>query len=58
MIGELSTTQKLDGTNYDIWKQKIQYLLNKRDFLEHLTVAKFPPSDKDEDGKLIDTTTM
>jgi len=26
--------------------------------LEHLTVAKFPPSDKDTDGKPIDTTTV
>lgn len=43
MIGELSTSQKLDGSNYDMWKQKIQYLLNERDLLEHLTVAKFPP---------------
>ena len=50
------TSQKLDGTNYEIWKQKIQYLLNQRDLLEHLTVAKFSPLDKDKDGKPIDTT--
>jgi len=56
MINELSTSQKLDGTNYDRWKRKIQYLLNEKDVLEHLMVAKFPPSDKDKDGKSIDTT--
>jgi len=54
MINELSTSQKLNGTNYDMWKWKIQYLLNKGDLLEHLTVAQFPPSDNDKDGQLID----
>ena len=56
MIGELSTSQKLDGTNYEMWHRKIQYLLDDKDLLEHLKVAKVPPSDKDKDGKLIDTT--
>ena len=56
MIGELSTNQKLDNTNYKIWHRKIQYLLNDKDLFEHLTVAKVPPSDKDKDGKSIDTT--
>ena len=54
MITELSTSQKLDGTNYDMWKRKIQYLLVNKDLLEHLQVAKFPPSDKDKHGKPID----
>jgi len=58
MINKLSTSQKLDGSNYDIWKRKIQYLLNERDLLEHLTVVKFPPSDTDKDGKSIDTSSM
>jgi len=56
MIGELSTSQKLDGTNYDMWKRKIQYLLSERDLPEHLTIAKFSPSDKDKDSMPIDTT--
>jgi len=47
--------KKLDGSNYDMWKRKIQYLLNERDLLEHLTVAKLSSSDKDKDGKSIDT---
>jgi len=35
-------------------EKKIQYLLDERDLLEHLTVAKFPLSDKNKDGKPID----
>ena len=58
MINELSTSQKLDGSNYDIWKQKIQYLLNERDLLEHSTVAKFPPSDTNKDDKPIDSSSV
>jgi len=58
MINELSTSQKLDGSNYDMCKQKIQYLLNERDLLEHLMVAKFPPSDTDKDDKPIDTSSV
>ena len=57
-INELSTSKKLDGSNYDMWKRKIQYLLNERDLLGHLTVAKFPPSDTDKDGKPIDTSSV
>jgi len=58
MIGELSTTEKLNGTNYEICHRNIQYVLNDKDLLEHLTVAKVLTSDKDKDGKPIDTTTM
>lgn len=58
IITELSTSQKLDGSNYDMWKRKIHYLLEGKDLLEHLTVAKFPPSDKDSEGKPIDTSTV
>jgi len=48
----------LDGTNYDIWHWKIQYLLNEKHLLEHLMVTKSPPSEEDKDVKVIDTTTM
>ena len=58
MINELSTSQKLDESNYDMWKRKIQFLLNERDLLEHLTVAKFPPSDTNKDGKPIHTSSV
>ena len=58
MIGELSTMQKLDDTNHEIWHRKVQYFLDDKDLLEHLLVAKVPPSDKDKYGKLIETTTV
>jgi len=58
MINALSTSQKLAGSNYDIRKQKIQYLLSERDLLEHLTIAKFPPSNTNKDGKPIDTSSV
>jgi len=58
MIGELSTSLKLDETNYEIWHQKIQYLLVDKDLIEHLKMAKVPRSNKDRDGKSIDTTTV
>ena len=58
MINQIFTSHKLDGSNYDIWKQKIQYLRNQRVLLEHLMVTKFPPSDTDKDGKSIDTSSV
>ena len=55
MIHELSTTKKLDNTNYKIWFRRfsIFYMAN---LLEHLTVTKAPQSDKGRDA--IDTITM
>jgi len=32
--------------------------MNDKDLLEHLTMVEVPPSDKDRDGKPIDTTSM
>jgi len=58
IIGELSTSQKLDGTNYGIWHWKILCLLDDKDLLEDLKVAKVPPSDEGKDEKPIDTTTI
>ena len=57
-INELCNSHKLDGTNYDMWKRKIQYLLDDKDLLEHWMVAKFPPFDKDKDGNPIDTANV
>lgn len=37
MIGDLSTNEKLDRSNYDIWHRKIRYLLNEREVLETLS---------------------
>jgi len=48
----------LDRINYDMCKRKIQYLLDDRDLLEHLQVAKLPPSDKDKDGTPIDAANV
>ena len=39
-------------------KRNIQYLLDDKDLLEHLTVTKFSPSDKDKDDKPIDTANV
>lgn len=43
MIGDLSTSEKLDGTNYDIWHRKIQYLLNEREVLETISAIVMKP---------------
>ena len=56
LIGELSTTHKLDNTIYEMWCWKIQYFLNDKELLEHFMVTKVPSSDKDRDSKPIDTT--
>ena len=34
---------KLDGTNYDMWLRKIQYLLNEQEVLETLTNVMMQP---------------
>ena len=58
MLCELSSNQKLDDTNYDIFHRKIQYLLNEKDLLEDLTIAKSPTSDQSKDGKPIDVASV
>jgi len=52
----LSTNGKLDGSNYNMWRQKIQFLLNERGVLEHLTATMFVPATKDKDNKDITST--
>ena len=51
MIDDLSTNQKLDGFNYDMWHQKIQFLLNERKVLKHLTAMMAAPATKDKENK-------
>ena len=34
-----------------MWKRRIQYFPDDKNLSEHLTVAKFPLSNKDKDGK-------
>ena len=37
VVADLTKGEKLDGTNYDMWHRKIQYLLNEQEVLETLT---------------------
>ena len=37
VVVDLTKGEKLDGTNYDMWHGKIQYLLNEQEVLETLT---------------------
>ena len=36
VVTDLTKREKLDGTNYDMWHRKIQYLLNEQEVLETL----------------------
>ncbi|KAG6534420.1 hypothetical protein ZIOFF_008306 [Zingiber officinale] len=45
VIADLTKGDKLDGTNYDIWHQKIQYLLNEQELLDHITTSMTPPAE-------------
>jgi len=49
MFDDLSTNGKLDGSNYDMWHQKIQFLLEKRVVLVNLTATMSAPAIKDKD---------
>ncbi|CAO2830762.1 unnamed protein product [Amaranthus hypochondriacus] len=39
VISEMLTSNKLNGTNYDIWHRKVQYLLNERGVIKHISSA-------------------
>ena len=56
MIGDLSTDEKLDGSNYDMWHWKIQFLLDDREVLEPLQVTMSALATKDKDDKDITST--
>ena len=56
MFGDLFTNGRLDGSNYDTWSWKIQFLLNEHEVLEHLTTTMFVPATKDKDNKDITST--
>ena len=36
VVANLTKREKLEGTNYDMWHRKIQYLLNDQEVLEIL----------------------
>ena len=43
VVANLTKGEKLDGTNYNMWHRKIQYLLNKQKVLETLTNVMMRP---------------
>ncbi|KAG5548704.1 hypothetical protein RHGRI_014154 [Rhododendron griersonianum] len=45
IIADLNKGEKLNGTNYDIWHRKVQYLLNEQELLDHLTNVLTPPEE-------------
>ena len=53
LIGSLSSKENLDGSNYDAWHLKVEFILNKGDILDLLTTSMLAPTNKDEHGKNI-----
>jgi len=49
-VGSMPVKEKLDGTNYDLWSLKAQFLLNTGDMVEFLTAFMFAPAEWDEHG--------
>jgi len=48
MIGDLSTDEKLDGSNYNMWHRKIQFILDEREVLELLQITMSVPATEDK----------
>jgi len=48
LIGTISSNEKLDDMNYDIWHLKVQFILNESDILDLLTTSMPTPTKKDE----------
>ena len=46
VVADLTKGEKLDGTNYDMWHRKIQYLLNEQEVLETLTNVMMRPENE------------
>jgi len=55
-IGSMPVNEKVDGTNYDLWSLKVQFLLNNRDMVEFLTTFMFAPAERDEHGNDVTTS--
>ena len=49
-IGSMPVNEKLDGTNYDLWSLKVQFLLNNGDMVEFLTASMYLSAEQDEHG--------
>ena len=43
MSAELNQANKLIGTNYDMWRRKMEFLLTEHDFSTYLTIAMVAP---------------
>ncbi|GAV84395.1 UBN2_3 domain-containing protein [Cephalotus follicularis] len=43
IIADLNKGEKLTGTNYDIWRKKMTFLLNEQELYEHLTTVMTKP---------------
>ena len=49
-IVSMPFNETLDGTNYDLWSLKVQFLLNNGDMEEFLTASMFPLAERNEHG--------
>jgi len=49
-IGSVLVIEKLDGTNYDLWSFKVQFLRNNEDIVEFLIASMFASAERDEHG--------
>jgi len=47
LIGSMSSNEKLDDTNYDVWHLKVRFTLNEGDMLD-LLISLPVLADKDE----------
>ena len=45
VVADLTKGEKLDGSNYDMWHRKIQYLLNEQEVLDTLTTLMICPEE-------------
>ena len=43
MLAELNQADKLIGTNYDMWRRKMEFLMTKHDLSTYLTIAMVAP---------------
>ena len=50
-IGSMPANEKLDGTNYNLWNLKVQFLLNNGDMVEFLTASMSTSAEWHEHGK-------
>ena len=48
LIGSMSSKEKLDNTNYDVWHLKVQFTLNEGGMLDLLTTSMPALTDKDD----------